>query len=62
MPITSKMSKDDTFHELRHGKTFKKTAEKHGKKTADKQMVAIAAKEGKLKKAANRKKRNKGRA
>ena len=30
------------FDELRHGKTFRKTAHKYGKKRAQKQMVAIA--------------------
>jgi fatty acid-binding protein DegV len=48
VPITKKMSKAETFHDLRHGKTFKKTEKTRGKKTAVKQMVAIAAKEGKL--------------
>jgi hypothetical protein len=54
MPITKKMSKKETFHGLRHGKTFAKTEKKHGKETADKQMVAIAAKEGKLDKPAKK--------
>lgn len=35
---------EDNFHELRHGKTFKKTKKKYGKKRAQKQMVAIALK------------------
>jgi hypothetical protein len=35
---------EDNFHELRHGKTFKKTAKKYGKTKARKQMVAIALK------------------
>lgn len=48
MLITKKMGKPETFHELRGGKTFKKTEEKYGKKTAVKQMVTIAGKEGKL--------------
>lgn len=48
MPITKKMTKAETFHDLKHGATFKKTKAKHGEKVADKQMVAIAAKEGKL--------------
>ncbi len=30
--------------EFHKGKTFKKTAAKHGKKTADKQAVAVALK------------------
>ncbi|MGH7746429.1 MAG: hypothetical protein ACREQ5_16970 [Candidatus Dormibacteria bacterium] len=34
------------FDELRHGKTFSKTSAKHGKKKAEKQMVAIALSEG----------------
>jgi hypothetical protein len=32
------------FHELRHGKTFKRTKKKYGKKKARKQMIAIALK------------------
>jgi hypothetical protein len=32
------------FHELRHGKTYKRTKKKLGKKRAQKQMVAIALK------------------
>lgn len=32
------------FHELRHGKQYAKTARKHGKKTAQKQMIAIVMK------------------
>jgi hypothetical protein len=32
------------FHELRHGKTFRRTKKKYGKKRARKQMIAIALK------------------
>ena len=35
---------EDNFHELRHGKQFKRTARKYGKKRAQKQMVAITLK------------------
>ncbi len=53
----SKKTMKANFHELRHGKQFKKTAKKHGKKTALKQMVAIVMKTaGKSK----RKKKGKG--
>lgn len=34
----------ENFHELRHGKTFKRTKRKYGKKKAQKQMIAIALK------------------
>jgi hypothetical protein len=47
MPLIKSSSKKATaenFHELRHGKTYKKTAKKHGKRRAQKQMVAIALK------------------
>jgi hypothetical protein len=44
------MSKEATFDELRHGKTYKKTRAKHGKKTAQRQMVAIALKHEREKK------------
>lgn len=50
MPLDKRMSKDEMFHELRHGKTYKKTRAKHGRKTANKQMVAIAMKEQRKKK------------
>ncbi len=39
-------TKAKTFDELRHGKTFAKTAGTHGKKTAEKQMIAIALTQG----------------
>lgn len=45
MPLEKSGSSDAlsaNFHELRHGKTFKRTAKKYGKKRARKQMVAIA--------------------
>lgn len=35
---------ESNFHELRHGKTFKRTSKKFGKKRARKQMIAIALK------------------
>lgn len=63
MPITKKMSKEETFHDLRHGKAFKKTNAKFGKKKAQEQMVARAAAAGKLpgKSSGKKKTRNKGR-
>lgn len=50
MPLDARMSKEATFDELRHGKTYKKTRAKHGKKTAQRQMVAIALKHEREKK------------
>jgi hypothetical protein len=49
MPITSSMSKEEAFHEVRHGKGYAKTRKKHGKETARKQMIArvLQAKRGK---------------
>lgn len=49
MPLKSGMSKEAMFHEVRHGKGYKKTRAKHGKKTANKQMIArvLQAKRGK---------------
>lgn len=44
MPLEKGSSKKvlaANFHELRHGKTFKHTEEKFGKKKAEKQMIAI---------------------
>lgn len=35
---------ESNFHELRGGKTFKRTAKKFGKKKARKQMIAIVMK------------------
>lgn len=35
---------EENFDEVRHGKTFKRTAKKYGKKRAQKQMVAIVLK------------------
>lgn len=35
---------EDNFDEVRHGKTFKRTAKKVGKKRARKQMVAMVLK------------------
>lgn len=49
MPIPKKkksFTKAELFDELRHGKTYAKTSKKHGKKTAQKQMIAIALKKG----------------
>jgi len=48
---------EQNFDELRHGKTFKKTAQKFGKKRAQKQMVAIAL--GNKRKAAEKKAKRK---
>ena len=45
---------EQNFDELRHGKTFKKTEKKFGKKRARKQMVAIVL--GNKKKAVEKKK------
>jgi hypothetical protein len=54
----SKATKRKNFHEFRHGKTFKRTAAKFGKKRALKQMQAVvlstARKGGKRKRAAKR--------
>lgn len=47
MPLDKSGSSDalaGNFDELRHGKTFKKTEKKYGKKRARKQMIAIALK------------------
>lgn len=45
LPKTKKaLTKAETFDDLRHGKTFAKTASKYGKKRARKQMIAIALK------------------
>lgn len=42
MPLLKgKKNRKRNFHELRHGKTFQRTAKKFGKKKALKQMVAI---------------------
>lgn len=42
MPLLKgKKNRKANFHELRHGKTFRKTAAKLGKRRALKQMVAI---------------------
>lgn len=42
MPLKKgKKNRKANFHELRHGKTFRRTASKFGKKRALKQMVAI---------------------
>jgi hypothetical protein len=46
MPLKKgKGSEDYNFHELRHGKQFKKTSKKKGKKKAMKQMIAIVLKQ-----------------
>lgn len=47
MPLkkgSSQKTQDKNFHELRHGKQYAKTAKKHGKKVAQKQMIAIVLK------------------
>ncbi len=47
MPLKKGKSKKtikSNFHELRHGKQYKKTARKYGKKRAQKQMIAIVLK------------------
>ena len=59
MPLKKgKKNRKANFHELRHGKTFRRTASKFGKKRALKQMKAIELsnerKGGKRKKAAKR--------
>lgn len=44
MPLekgNSKKTKENNFHEFRHGKTFKKTEKKFGKEKAEKQMEAV---------------------
>lgn len=40
MPIPEGATKAEAFHDLRHGKAFKKTRAKYGKKKAQQQMVA----------------------
>jgi hypothetical protein len=50
MPIPANASKSEVFDDLRHGKTYSKTRKKHGRKTANKQMVAIALKHEREKK------------
>ena len=52
----SKKTVKSNFHELRHGKQFKKTSRKFGKKKATKQMIAIV-----LRQAGVSKKRKSGR-
>jgi hypothetical protein len=52
----SQAATEENFDEQRHGKTFKKTAKKVGKKRAQKQMVAAVLK-NKRKAAAKRRKR-----
>ena len=37
---TSKRTTEGNFHEFRHGKTFRRTAAKHGTEKARKQMIA----------------------
>jgi hypothetical protein len=37
---TSKKTTEENFHEFRHGKTFRRTAAKHGTEKARKQMIA----------------------
>lgn len=48
MPLKKGKSKSTltkNFHEFRHGKTFRKTEKKFGKKRADKQMEAVVLSE-----------------
>jgi hypothetical protein len=40
MPIRAGATKAEAFHDLRHGKAYKKTRAKFGKKKAQQQMVA----------------------
>jgi hypothetical protein len=57
MPLdASRMSKAKMFHEVRHGKGYKKTRKKHGKETARKQMIArvLEAKRGGKRKSSRR--------
>jgi hypothetical protein len=51
----SQAATEQNFDELRHGKTFKKTEKKYGKKRARKQMVTIALKTKRDAKKAKRK-------
>jgi hypothetical protein len=45
MPLLpGKKNRKKNFHELRHGKTFRRTASKFGKRRALKQMIAIELK------------------
>lgn len=44
MPIPKDATREEVFHDIRHGKTYSKTRKKHGKKSANRQMVAIAMK------------------
>lgn len=57
--IESTSATESNFDELRHGKTFKKTAAKYGRKRAQKQMVAIAL-SNKRKSAKNKSSRKRG--
>lgn len=42
MPIPdAPMERESLMHDLHHGKTFRRTKKKHGKKKANKQAVAI---------------------
>lgn len=53
----SESTKHKNFHEFRHGKIFKRTAKKFGKKRALKQMQAVVlstARKGSRKRAAKR--------
>lgn len=60
MPLPKNASREETFHDLRHGKTYSKTKSRHGKKTANRQMVAIALKHEREKKR-GKKSRSRGR-
>lgn len=53
MPV--KGTKREMFHDLRHGKQFGKTNRKFGKKTANRQMVAIVLQKQREKKHKGRK-------
>lgn len=57
MPLrksASKAATEENFDEVRHGKTFRKTRRKFGRKVAEKQMTAIVL-SNKRKAAARRK-------
>lgn len=64
MPMRKSASKKATaenFHEFRHGKTFKRTAGKFGKKKARKQMIAAVLSNKRKAAAKGKKGRSKGR-
>ena len=59
MPFNPNASTKEKFHDLRHGKTFARTAKRHGIGKARKQMQAIAL--GGKGKSGRKKKRSSGR-